>query len=141
MHIQSSCKAEVATCNTGVEATNACGLHSPVCFTGSIVAGMLGSMPSTCMPCVCSCHAANSCQLLKLGSWVGCYHSHTAANCLVPFLQDLLAALVLSECVYKKLEMPAEQLGRIISEFTADFPPELVHIEAVQLSLEDVTQK
>jgi hypothetical protein len=56
-------------------------------------------------------------------------------------LQDLLAALILSECVYKKLEMPPAQLREVIAEFLADFPPELVHIEAVQLSLEDVTQK
>jgi hypothetical protein len=56
-------------------------------------------------------------------------------------LQDLLAALILSECVYKKLEMPPGQLSEKIAEFLADFPPELVHIEAVQLSLEDVTQK
>jgi hypothetical protein len=56
-------------------------------------------------------------------------------------LQDLLAALILSECVYKKLEMPPAQLRAKIAEFLADFPPELVHIEAVQLSLEDVTQK
>jgi hypothetical protein len=56
-------------------------------------------------------------------------------------LQDLLAALILSECVYKKLEMPPGQLREKIAEFLADFPPELVHIEAVQLSLEDVTQK
>eukprot|EP00878_Enallax_costatus_P032065 GHUV01035163.1.p1 GENE.GHUV01035163.1~~GHUV01035163.1.p1 ORF type:complete len:162 (+),score=26.22 GHUV01035163.1:662-1147(+) len=56
-------------------------------------------------------------------------------------LQDLLAALILSECVYKKLEMPPEQLAAKISDFMAEFPTELVHIEAVQLSLEDVTQK
>eukprot|EP00882_Tetradesmus_deserticola_P023111 GHRQ01025145.1.p2 GENE.GHRQ01025145.1~~GHRQ01025145.1.p2 ORF type:complete len:161 (+),score=22.08 GHRQ01025145.1:912-1394(+) len=56
-------------------------------------------------------------------------------------LQDLLAALILSECVYKKLEMPPDQLREKIAEFLADFPPELVHIEAVQLSLESVTQK
>lgn len=56
-------------------------------------------------------------------------------------LQDLLAGLVLSECVYKKLEMPPEQLADKIAEFLADFPPELLHIEAVQLSLEGVSQK
>eukprot|EP00879_Flechtneria_rotunda_P014549 GHRR01015204.1.p1 GENE.GHRR01015204.1~~GHRR01015204.1.p1 ORF type:complete len:259 (+),score=66.55 GHRR01015204.1:88-864(+) len=55
-------------------------------------------------------------------------------------LQDLLAALILSECVYKKLEMPPDQLGQKISEFLASFPPELVHLEAVQLTLEDVPQ-
>ncbi|KAF6262739.1 hypothetical protein COO60DRAFT_1699155 [Scenedesmus sp. NREL 46B-D3] len=36
--------------------------------------------------------------------------------------------------------MPPGQLREKIAEFLADFPPELVHIEAVQLSLEDVTQ-
>jgi len=59
----------------------------------------------------------------------------------LPYLKDLLAALILSECVYKKLEMPPEQLAAKISEFLSDFPPEMVHIEAVQLSRHDVPQK
>jgi hypothetical protein len=77
-------------------------------------------------------HQPDSCQLPSVNM------SHLfACACL----QDLLAALILSECVYKKLEMPPDQLREVIAEFLADFPPELVHIEAVQLSLEDVTQK
>lgn len=55
--------------------------------------------------------------------------------------QDLLAALVLSECVYKKLEMPPQQLADTVGAFLADFPPDLVHLEALQLSRDDVTQK
>lgn len=56
-------------------------------------------------------------------------------------LQDTLAALVLSECVYKKVEMSNEEMVGKISEFLADFPPELVHLEAVQCSLNDLPQK
>lgn len=52
-----------------------------------------------------------------------------------------MAALILSECVYKKMEMSPAQLTKKISDFMAEFPRELVHIEAVQLSLVDVTQK
>lgn len=59
-------------------------------------------------------------------------HTHT---------QDLLAALVLSECVYKKLEMPPHQLANTVASFLADFPPDLVHLEALQLSRDDITQK
>ncbi|KAF8058465.1 hypothetical protein HT031_005589 [Scenedesmus sp. PABB004] len=56
-------------------------------------------------------------------------------------LQDLLACLVLSECVYKKLEMPPAALGETIAGMLGDFPRELVHLEAVQLSRDDVPQK
>jgi hypothetical protein len=56
-------------------------------------------------------------------------------------LQDMLAALILSECVYKKLEMPPEQLAATVSSFLADFPADLVHLEALQLSRDDITQK
>jgi hypothetical protein len=53
----------------------------------------------------------------------------------------VLAALVLSECVYKKLEMPPDQLAATVASFLADFPPDLVHLEALQLSRSDITQK
>ncbi len=56
-------------------------------------------------------------------------------------LQDTLAALILSECTYKKLEMDDEQLAAKITEFLGQFPSELVHLEAVQASLLDVPQK
>lgn len=68
----------------------------------------------------------------------------TAPNPIPPppfLLQDLLAALILSECVYKKLEMPPEQLAATVSTFLADFPADLVHLEALQLSRDDITQK
>lgn len=55
--------------------------------------------------------------------------------------QDLLAALVLSECVYKKVEMSPPELVDTVASFLADFPPDLVHLEALQLSREDITQK
>jgi hypothetical protein len=48
---------------------------------------------------------------------------------------------VLSECVYKKVEMPPEDLAEKIREFLSDFPADLVHIDTVQLSLNDVPQK
>ena len=56
-------------------------------------------------------------------------------------VQDTLAALVLSECVYKKVEMPPEELAEKIREFLSDFPADLVHIDTVQLSLDDLPQK
>jgi hypothetical protein len=56
-------------------------------------------------------------------------------------VQDLLAALVLSECVYKKLEMPPQQLVATVASYLADFPVDLVHLEALQLSRDDITQK
>ncbi|KAI8463206.1 MAG: hypothetical protein J3K34DRAFT_496264 [Monoraphidium minutum] len=55
-------------------------------------------------------------------------------------LQDLLAALVLCECVYKKIDMDEAALAATISEFLADFPPGLVHIDTVQLSHNGVPQ-
>lgn len=66
---------------------------------------------------------------------------HACSCCCCCCRQDLLAALVLSECVYKKLEMPPQQLADTVGALLADFPPDLVHLEALQLSRDDVTQK
>ncbi|KIY97007.1 hypothetical protein MNEG_10957 [Monoraphidium neglectum] len=55
-------------------------------------------------------------------------------------LQDLLAALVLCECVYKKIDMDEQMLLAMISEFLSDFPPDLVHIDTVQVSHNGVPQ-
>jgi hypothetical protein len=43
--------------------------------------------------------------------------------------------------VYKKVEMPPEALVATVAAYLADFPPELVHLEVVQLSRDDITQK
>jgi hypothetical protein len=56
-------------------------------------------------------------------------------------LQDLLAALILCECVYKKIDMSEQQLVDTISEYLSDFPPGLVHIDTVQLSHNGVPQR
>lgn len=55
--------------------------------------------------------------------------------------QDTLAALILSECAYKKVEMSDEQVAQKITEFMSEFPSELLHIEMVQASLNEVPQK
>jgi hypothetical protein len=43
--------------------------------------------------------------------------------------------------VYKKLEMPPQQLAETLAAFVAQFPPGLLHLEAVQLSRADAPQK
>jgi hypothetical protein len=48
---------------------------------------------------------------------------------------------VLCECVYKKIDMPEEEVAATISSFLADFPPGLVHIDTVQLSHNGVPQR
>jgi hypothetical protein len=53
----------------------------------------------------------------------------------------LLAALVLCECVYKKIDMDEQMLLAMISEFLSDFPPDLVHIDTVQVSHNGVPQR
>lgn len=70
-------------------------------------------------------------------------HTHMACRHCTPHTtqQDLLAALILSECVYKKLEMPPEALAATVASFLADFPSDIVHLEALQLSRDDITQK
>lgn len=56
-------------------------------------------------------------------------------------LQDVLACLVLSECVYKKLEMDAGAVVQRISEYLYQFPPQLrPTLETVQLTLSDIPQ-
>ena len=74
------------------------------------------------------------------------YCAHARCTPLPPPLhhpkhQDLLAALVLCECVYKKVDMPPQQLVDTVGAFLADFPPGLVSVEAVQLSHNGVEQR
>lgn len=54
--------------------------------------------------------------------------------------QDLLACLVLSECVYKKVEMGDAELADKISAFASQFPAAWLQLEAVQVSLPDLPQ-
>lgn len=51
-----------------------------------------------------------------------------------------MAALILSECVYKRVDMSEGEMVGIMSEFVGQFPAELLHLEAVQCSLTDVPQ-
>lgn len=55
--------------------------------------------------------------------------------------QDFLAALILCECVYKKIDMSEQELLAMINEFIAPFPPGLFHIDTVQLSHNGVPQR
>ena len=56
-------------------------------------------------------------------------------------LQDTLASLILSECAYKKVELEQEELAAKISEFANEFPPGWIHLESVQLSLDNLPQQ
>ena len=49
--------------------------------------------------------------------------------------------MILSECVYKKVEISWEALAQTVSEFAHEFPPGLVDVDAVQCSLQDVPHK
>ncbi|GIL88442.1 hypothetical protein Vretifemale_16406 [Volvox reticuliferus] len=55
-------------------------------------------------------------------------------------LQDLIASLILSECVYKKLELDEEGVAAKVSEIVSGFPPGWVQLQAVQLSLAGIPQ-
>ncbi|GLC44700.1 hypothetical protein PLESTB_000973200 [Pleodorina starrii] len=55
-------------------------------------------------------------------------------------LQDLIASLILSECVYKKLELDEEGVAAKVTEFVSSFPPGWVQLQAVQLSLSGIPQ-
>ncbi|KAJ7539421.1 hypothetical protein O6H91_11G091900 [Diphasiastrum complanatum] len=56
----------------------------------------------------------------------------------VPDLQDLLGAMILSECVYKK---PESELLRAVNNFKADFGGRLIPMERIQPSLEHVPHR
>lgn len=58
-----------------------------------------------------------------------------------PLPQDMLAALILCECVYKKVDMDEQSLVDTVTEFMADFPPGLFTIDTVQLSHNGVPQR
>lgn len=55
-------------------------------------------------------------------------------------LQDLIASLILSECVYKKLELDEQRVADKIAESVSAFPPGWVQLKAVQLSLAGIPQ-
>ncbi|EFJ53181.1 hypothetical protein VOLCADRAFT_86206 [Volvox carteri f. nagariensis] len=55
-------------------------------------------------------------------------------------LQDLIASLILSECVYKKLELDEAGVVAKVTEFVSSFPPGWVELQAVQLSLSGIPQ-
>lgn len=53
-------------------------------------------------------------------------------------LQDILCAMVLSECVYKK---PASEVVRAVNKFKADFGGQVISLECIQPSLEHVPHR
>jgi len=53
-------------------------------------------------------------------------------------LQDILCAMVLSECVYKK---PASEVVRAVNKFKADFGGQVISLEYIQPSLEHVPHR
>ncbi|XP_031480413.1 uncharacterized protein LOC116250709 [Nymphaea colorata] len=53
-------------------------------------------------------------------------------------LQDILCAMVLSECVYKR---PASEVVRIVNKFKADFGGQVVSLDRVQPSLDHVPHR
>ncbi|CAN6446860.1 unnamed protein product [Victoria cruziana] len=53
-------------------------------------------------------------------------------------LQDILCAMVLSECVYKK---PASEVVRVVNKFKADFGGQVVSLDRVQPSLDHVPHR
>ena len=55
-------------------------------------------------------------------------------------MQDFLACLILSECVYKKLELGQEELGAVASTYASLFPEGWVQLEAVHTSINDIPQ-
>lgn len=76
-------------------------------------------------------------------------HAHRATPSSLPLsvppfrprrAQELVHAIVLSECVYKVLEMPGERVAETVAAFLSQFPPQLVALRAVQPSLPDLPQ-
>ncbi|MEW5314731.1 MAG: hypothetical protein WDW38_006203 [Sanguina aurantia] len=55
-------------------------------------------------------------------------------------LQDLLACTILSEVVYKKMEMNEAELADKMSEYVALLPPGWLQLESVQVSLNGIPQ-
>jgi hypothetical protein len=56
-------------------------------------------------------------------------------------MQELVHAIVLSECVYKVLEMPDEDVAGVLTQFLSQFPSQLVTLRSIQPSLRDLPQK
>ena len=55
--------------------------------------------------------------------------------------QDFLASLILSECVYKKVELNSEGLAATVSSYVSLFPEGWVQLQAVQTSIDDIPQQ
>eukprot|EP00798_Chlamydomonas_sp_ICE-L_P000105 gene105-5516_t len=55
-------------------------------------------------------------------------------------LQDYLASMILSECVYKKFELSPSGLAETITDYVNSFPPGWVNLEAVQVSMDSIEQ-
>ncbi len=75
---------------------------------------------------------------------MGCLMTHPLHPCSsvgAASAKDYLATLVLSECVYKKVEMPVDDLAATIAKFTAQFPPGWVQLDVVQVSLDNIEQQ
>ena len=56
-------------------------------------------------------------------------------------LQDFLACLILSECVYKKMELSQDDLAATVSSYVSLFPEGWVQLQAVQTSINDIPQQ
>lgn len=56
-------------------------------------------------------------------------------------MQDLLACTILSEVVYKKMEMNEAELADKMSEYVALLPPGWLQLESVQVSLNGIPQQ
>ena len=69
---------------------------------------------------------------------MGC-HIHECTSFFA--LQDFLASVVLSECVYKKMEMADGDVAGKIAAFASEFPQSWLQLEHVQLSLTDIPQQ
>jgi hypothetical protein len=50
-------------------------------------------------------------------------------------------SIVLSECVYKVLEMPHEDVAGVVTSYLQQFPSHLVTLRSIQPSLTDLPQK
>jgi hypothetical protein len=56
-------------------------------------------------------------------------------------LQEVIHSMVLSECVYKLLEMPHEDVASAVTSYLSQFPSQLVSLRSIQPSLTDLPQK
>lgn len=63
---------------------------------------------------------------------------HTLKAEDVTDLKDILSAMILSECVYKK---PESEVIRCVNKFSADFGGQLVQLERLQASLDHVSHR